>query len=105
MVDVDIDPFGDHDKTDSHPDEKGENNSSKHRRRSDGRIYLGTRPRTRHVVWRRENSRKKAHRFLHGQLVQGAEPRIQPITITLDVKASSFTSKAGMSHSLMRMES
>ena len=25
MADVDIDPFGDHDKTDSHPDDIGEN--------------------------------------------------------------------------------
>ena len=24
MADVDIDPFGDHDKTDSHPDDTGE---------------------------------------------------------------------------------
>ena len=24
MADIDIDPFGDHDKTDSHPDETGE---------------------------------------------------------------------------------
>ena len=24
MADTDIDPFGDHDKTDSHPDETGE---------------------------------------------------------------------------------
>ena len=25
MADIDINPFGDHDKTDSHPDETGEN--------------------------------------------------------------------------------
>ena len=25
MADVDIDPFGEHDKTDTHPDETGEN--------------------------------------------------------------------------------
>ena len=25
MADVDIDPFGDHDNTDSHPDDTGEN--------------------------------------------------------------------------------
>ena len=25
MADIDIDPFGEHDKTDTHPDETGEN--------------------------------------------------------------------------------
>ena len=34
-----------------------------------------------------------------------AEPLMQPIMITLNVKAGSFTLKAGMSHSPMRMES
>ena len=33
------------------------------------------------------------------------EPWMQSITITLDMKASSFTSKAGMTQSPVRMES
>ena len=34
-----------------------------------------------------------------------AEPLTQPIMTTLDMKAGGFTSKAGMNHSPMRMES
>ena len=36
MAGVDVDPFGDHDKTDSHPGDTGENIPRR-------RIYLGTR--------------------------------------------------------------
>ena len=48
MANVDVDPFGDHDKPDNHPDEPMGELLPSHPRR---RIYLGTKTRTRNVVW------------------------------------------------------
>ena len=51
MADVDIDPFGEHDRTESRTDETGENAplSLVTPRR---KINLGTRMRTRNIIWR-----------------------------------------------------
>ena len=58
MADVDIDRFGNHGKTDEHPDE-GKNIPLNPEGGVINRIYLGTR--RRNIIQRRDNSRKKAH--------------------------------------------
>ena len=108
MADVDIDPFGNHHKTYSHPDDTGEKF-----------LFLQSPPED---LLRNQNMSKKRH-LEEGELKKEgspilmltvctksylsiiAEPLMQSITITLNARVGSFTSKAGMSHSPMRMES
>ena len=49
MADIDIDPFGDHDKMDTWPDETDETIHLNPGGVVEGRIYLGTR--TRNIIW------------------------------------------------------
>ena len=67
MADVDIDPFGEHDKTDSHSDETAKiflSLGGGGGGGSDWKIYLGTRLRAKNVVWRRENSVNQTQRIV-----------------------------------------
>ena len=111
MVDVNINPFEEHDKTHSHPDDTSENISF-----NPGGGAMGGRS-----TWEPDGNKK--HYLEEGKLKEESslilmltvcrrsylsirtEPQMQPITITLDAKASSFTSKTWVSHSPMRMES
>ena len=71
MADIDIDPFGEHGKTDAQLDETGENIPL-----NPGGVMGGSTWQTEREqetsVQRRENSRKKAHQILCQQFVQGA---------------------------------
>ena len=64
IEDVDINPFGGHDKTDSHPDEKVKTFlSNQEERRED---LLGNQNVNKKHRLEEGNSTKKAHRFLCG---------------------------------------
>ena len=105
MVDIEISPFGEHE---SRPDEPtGEN--------------VPLTPVGGGSTW--EPEREQETSFRGGRTQEGkltdscvdslymeylsiiAEHLMEPIMITLDMKAGSFTSEAGMSHSPMRIES
>ena len=106
MADVNINPFSDHDQTDSYPDETGKNIPLTP---GGGVMRRSTWDKKHHCE---EGKLKKEGSLIltltvctRSYLSTMVEPRMQPITITLDARASGFTSKAGMSHSLMMMES
>ena len=98
MADIDIDPFGKHNKTDSHLDKMGKNiplplvtqedllgnqNVNKKRRLEEGELKKeGLLILTLTVCTR-------------SYLSIVAEPRMQSITITLGARVRGFTSKAG----------
>ena len=104
MVDVDINPFGDHDKTDAHPDETGENIPLTPEGAMGGDTF--------------EPDHEQETSFGEGKLKKEGSPilistvytrsylsiinksLVRHITITLDMKAS----KARMSHSLIKMD-
>ena len=100
MADVDIDQFGEHDETDSHPDDTGENIPLPPVNPGEGSTLLEE------VKFKKERSLILMLTVCtRSYLSIIAEPKMQPITITLDVKVCGFTSKAGTNHSPMRMES
>ena len=54
--DIDIDPFGDHDKTDSHPDETGENIPLSPEESMGGESFWEPEQKTRNIIWRKNES-------------------------------------------------
>ena len=110
MADVDIDPFGEHDKTDSHPDDTGENIPLN----AGGGVMGGSTWEPEHEHETSFGGGKTQERRLIDSYVDSLYKKLSkhysqtwdaPIMIILGRKASGFTSKAGTSHSPIRMES
>ena len=99
MADVNIDAFSDHDKTDSHPDETGEN-IPLNPGGSMGEGFTWEPEREQETSFEEKEKLKKEGSLILMLTVCTrsypnimAEPQMQPITTTLNAKASGFTFK------------
>ena len=107
MADVDVDQFGEHDKTDSHPNEENMPLPPV----TPGEGSLGNLNMNKQCHLEEGKLKKKGSLILMLTVCTRSyvsiidKHQMQSIMITLDVRVRSFTSKARTSHSQMRMES
>ena len=111
MADIDIDPFGDHDKTDSRPDETGENIALT----PEGGMWeenaLGNQKANKKHHSEERKLKKEGSLTLmltvctRSYLSIIGQPWMPLITTTLNAMVRDCTLEAGMGHSPIRMES